>query len=54
MEMPSEDVEGFDLYGDTVGIVNAYDMFMGATKEGKVRPIHGRTTLAFIKQSGQW
>jgi uncharacterized protein (TIGR02246 family) len=42
------------VYGDTVGIVNAYDMFMGATKEGKVRPIHGRTTLVFIKQSGQW
>ena len=42
------------VYGDTVGIVNAYDMFMGATKEGKVRPIHGRTTLVFIKQSGKW
>src|ERR1700746_3878620 len=27
------------VYGDTVGIVNAYDMFMGATKEGKVGPI---------------
>jgi len=42
------------VYGDIVGIVNAYDMFMGATKEGKVRPIHGRTTLVFIKQSGRW
>jgi ketosteroid isomerase-like protein len=42
------------MYSDTVGIVNACDMFMAATKEGKVRPIHGRTTLVFIKQSGQW
>jgi hypothetical protein len=42
------------VYGDTVGIVNAYGMFMGATKEGKVRPIHARTTLVFIIQSEQW
>ena len=26
------------MYGDTVGIVNAYDMFMGVTKDGKARP----------------
>jgi uncharacterized protein (TIGR02246 family) len=42
------------VYGDTVGIVNAHDMFTGVTKEGKVLSIHGRTTLVFIKQSGQW
>ena len=42
------------VYGDTVGIVNAHDMFMGVTKEGKALSIHGRTTLVFIKQSGQW
>jgi uncharacterized protein (TIGR02246 family) len=42
------------LYNDTVGIVNAYDMFMGATKDGKARTIHGRTTLVFVKQTGQW
>ncbi len=42
------------VYGDTVGIVNAYDMFMGVTKDGKGRSLHGRTTLVFIKQSGQW
>ena len=42
------------LYNETVGIVNAYDMFMGATKDGKAVTIHGRTTLVFIKQSGQW
>ncbi len=42
------------VYNDTVGIVNAYDMFMGATKDGKALTIHGRTTLVFAKQSGQW
>jgi hypothetical protein len=42
------------VYGDTVGIVNAYDMFTGVTKDGKARSIHGRTTLVFLKQSGQW
>ena len=42
------------VYGDIVGIVNAYDMFTGVTKDGKVLSIHGRTTLVFIKQSGQW
>ena len=42
------------VYNDSVGIVNAYDMFMEATKDGKALTIHGRTTLVFIKQSGQW
>src|ERR1700752_3655671 len=42
------------VYNDTVGIVNTYDMFMGATKDGKALAIHGRTTLVFIKQGGQW
>jgi len=42
------------VYGDTVGIVNAHDMFTGVTKDDKVISIHGRTTLVFIKQSGQW
>jgi uncharacterized protein (TIGR02246 family) len=42
------------VYNDTVGIVNAYDMFIGATKDGKALTIHGRTTLVFVKQSGQW
>jgi ketosteroid isomerase-like protein len=42
------------MYGDTVGIVNAHDMFRGVTKDGKVLSIHGRTTLVFIKQGGQW
>ena len=42
------------VHGDTVGIVNAHDMFTGVTKDGKIISIHGRTTLVFIKQSGQW
>ena len=42
------------VYGDTVVIVNAHDMFTGVTKDGKIISIHGRTTLVFIKQSGQW
>jgi ketosteroid isomerase-like protein len=44
----------FRVHGDTPGIVNAYDMLMGVTKDGKARSIDGRTTLVFIKQSGQW
>ena len=42
------------VYGDTVGVVNAHDMFTGVTKDGRALSIHGRTTLVFIKQSGQW
>jgi len=42
------------VYNDNVGIVNAYDTFMGATKDGKALTLHGRTTLVFIKQGSQW
>lgn len=42
------------LYNDNVGIVNAYDMFMGTTKDGKALALQGRTTLVFVKQDGQW
>ena len=42
------------VYGDAVGIVNAHDMFTGVSKDGKIISIHGRTTLVFIEQSGQW
>src|SRR5579864_2029888 len=42
------------VYGDSVGIVNAHDMFTGVSKDGKALSIHGRTTLVFIKQSEQW
>ena len=39
---------------DTTGIVNAYDMFTGVTKDGKVQTLHGRTTLVFVRHGGQW
>jgi len=42
------------VYNDNVGIVNAYDSFMGVTKDGKPLTIHGRTTLVFINQGAQW
>jgi len=42
------------VYSDTAGIVNAYDMFMRVTKDGKDPDLHGRTTLAFIKQGERW
>jgi uncharacterized protein (TIGR02246 family) len=42
------------VFNDDVGVVNAYDTFTGVTKDGKVQTIHGRTTLVFVKQRGQW
>jgi uncharacterized protein (TIGR02246 family) len=42
------------VFNDDVGIVNAYDTFTGVTKDGKLQTIHGRTTLVFVKQKGQW
>jgi uncharacterized protein (TIGR02246 family) len=42
------------VYNENVGIVNAYDMFVGANKEGKALTLHGRTTLVFVKQGGNW
>jgi uncharacterized protein (TIGR02246 family) len=42
------------VFNDTTGIVNAYDTFTGVTKDGKAQTLHGRTTLVFVKQAGQW
>ena len=42
------------VLNDNTGIANAYDTFTGVTKDGKVQMLHGRTTLVFVKQSGQW
>lgn len=42
------------VFGDSAGVVNAYDTFMGVTKGGKLQTIHGRTTLMFAKQGGAW
>ena len=44
----------FRVYGDTVGIVNAYGSFRGLTKDGKVLAVYDRGTLVFVKQGGQW
>jgi uncharacterized protein (TIGR02246 family) len=44
----------YRVYGDTVGIVNAYGAFTGVTKDGKFLTINDRSTLVFIKQGGQW
>ena len=42
------------VFNDTTGIMNAYDTFTGVSKDGKVQTLHGRTTLVFVKQGGQW
>jgi uncharacterized protein (TIGR02246 family) len=42
------------VFNDNAGVVNAYDTFTGVTKDGKVQTLHGRTTLVFVKQGGQW
>ena len=42
------------LINEGVGIANAYDTFMGVTKDGKAMTMHGRTTLVFAKEAGQW
>jgi ketosteroid isomerase-like protein len=44
----------FRVYGDTVGIVNAYGSLRALTKDGKVLAIYDRSTLVFVKQGGQW
>ena len=42
------------VFGDNCGIVNAYDTFSGVAKGGKPITLHGRTTLVFAKERGQW
>ena len=44
----------YRVYGDTVGVVNAYGAFRGVTKDGKVVTINDRSTLVFIKEGGKW
>src|SRR6201982_258578 len=38
----------FRVYGDTVGIVNAYGSFRGLTKSGKVLSLYDRVTLVLV------
>jgi uncharacterized protein (TIGR02246 family) len=42
------------VFNDNTGVANAYDTFTGVMKDGKVQILNGRTTLMFVKQSGQW
>ena len=42
------------MIGEGAAVANAYDTYMGATKDGKVQVLHGRTTLVFGKEAGQW
>jgi uncharacterized protein (TIGR02246 family) len=42
------------VFNENTGVINAYDTFTGATKDGKALNIHGRTTLVCAKQGGQW
>ena len=42
------------MIGEGAGVANAYDTFMGVTKDGKPMTLHGRTTLVFGKEAGQW
>ncbi len=66
LDMLSDDLEVFDhvpyrfdnkeqfaqfMSGAIESIASA---FTGVTKDGKVQTIHGRTTLVFVKQKGQW
>src|ERR1700724_1226486 len=36
------------VYGDTIGIVNAHDMFTGVTKDGKVLTINGLMSWTYL------
>lgn len=42
------------VFNENTGVANAYDTFTGVSKDGKVQTLHGRTTLIFVKQGGQW
>ncbi len=42
------------VFNNDLGIVNAYDVFTGQTRDGKVTTLYGRTTLVFAKVGGQW
>jgi uncharacterized protein (TIGR02246 family) len=42
------------MINDGAAVANAYDTFMGVTKDGKPMTLHGRTTLVFGKEAGQW
>jgi uncharacterized protein (TIGR02246 family) len=42
------------MINEGAAVANAYDSFMGATKDGKAQTLYGRTTLVLAKEAGQW
>ena len=42
------------VFNDTGAVANMYDTFSGLGKNGKPLSTHGRTTLVFAKEGGQW
>ena len=42
------------MINEGAAVANAYDTFMGVTKDGKPMTLPGRTTLVFAKEAGQW
>jgi ketosteroid isomerase-like protein len=42
------------VFNDNGAVANTYDTFSGVGKDGKPINTHGRTTLVFAKEGGQW
>ena len=42
------------VFNDNGAVANMYDTFSGLGKNGKPLSTHGRTTLVFAKEGGQW
>ena len=42
------------MIAEGAAVANAYDTYMGATKDGKAQILHGRTTLVFAKELAHW
>ena len=42
------------VFNDAAAVANTYDTFTGITKTGTPINAHGRTTLVFAKEDGDW
>ncbi len=42
------------VFNDSAAVANGYDTFSAVTKDGQAQNLHGRTTLVFAKEDGQW
>ena len=42
------------VFNDNGAVANTYDTFSGVGRNGKPMSSHGRTTLVFAKEGGQW